>query len=480
MCEPSGSGRSRPSAPEAPISVKRLLEQLKARVEPAFAALCVIGEVSNFRGSGRHWYFTLKDEGAQIQCAVWASQQRFLAHVPKDGQRVILKGSLNVYVQGGSLTLTVTHCEPAGVGDLQARLRLLEAELRAQGLFDRAKRPLPIVPRRIGVVAALGGAALRDVLEITRSRAPGISITVVPAAAQGERCVPEVLAALQALQDPRWGCDVILLVRGGGSLEDLWAYNDPTLVQAVAASTVPVITGVGHEIDVTLVDLAADCRAATPSQAAERATPDQQRLRAELGIKSAALWDRMRWRLRGLESTVNLLADSRGMREVPLRLERLQVRLDALDQRLRRFQPTFAPQRRLDHLAARLTLAHPERRIDTALNRLALLRQRLLALAPAVGREADQPWIQDLWRRLESAMAQHLTRSQRDLDVLQARQEGLDPRAPLQRGFVLARDEAGQPVTSARTLPAGAGIRLQWLDGERLAELRELRPGQDE
>ena len=139
---------------DAPLSVKRLLEQVKARLEPPFSAVCVVGEVSNFRGSGKHWYFTVKDEGATLSCAVWASQQRFLQHRPADGQRVVLKGSLNVYVLGGTLSLAVTHCEPAGTGDLQARLRLLEADLRAQGLFDRPKRPLPRFPRRLGIVAA--------------------------------------------------------------------------------------------------------------------------------------------------------------------------------------------------------------------------------------------------------------------------------------------------------------------------------------
>ena len=202
-------------AMDAPLSVKRLLEQVKTRIEPPFSAVCVMGEVSNFKVSGKHWYFTLKEEGAAIGCAVWASAQRFLPQRPADGQRVVLKGSLDLYVPGGSLKLIVTHCEPAGVGDLQARLRQLEAELRGQGFFDRPRRPLPRFPRRLGVVAALGGAALRDVLEVTARRAPGIDLLIAPAAAQGERCVPETLLALQELQDPHWGCEALLLVRGG-------------------------------------------------------------------------------------------------------------------------------------------------------------------------------------------------------------------------------------------------------------------------
>jgi len=433
---------------DAPLSVKRLLEQIKARLEPAFAAVCVVGEVSNFRGSGRHWYFTLKEEGASLQCAVWAGQQLRLKHAPRDGERVVLQGSLNLYVAGGTLTLAVTHCELAGVGDLQARLRQLEAELRAEGLFDRPKRPLPRFPRRLGVVAALGGAALRDVVEVTGRRAPGIHLLIAPAAAQGERAVPENLLALQEVQDPFWNCDAILLVRGGGSLEDLWAFNDPELVRAVAQCRLPVITGVGHEIDTTLVDLAADRRAATPSQAAELATPDRQQLLSELRRRTEALAGRMAWRLRGLESTLNLLADSRGMRSVPERLERGEARLAALSHRLQRCGGEAGASRRLLALTQRLHLAHPQRRLDQAQGRLGLLAQRL---APAG--------------------AQILRDRRHRREVLQARLQSLDPRGPLERGFVLVRDAQGRPLT--RAAGARGRVALQWQDGVRQAELED-------
>ena len=456
---------------DAPLSVKRLLEQIKARIEPPFAAVCVVGEVSNLRTSGRHWYFTLKEEGAALSCAVWASQQRFLAHTPKNGERVVLKGSLNLYVAGGSLTLAVTHCEAAGVGDLQARLRQLEAELRAAGLFDRPKRALPRFPRRIGVVAALGGAALRDVLEVTGRRAPGIDVLVFPAAAQGERCVPENLLALQEIQDPFWACDVLLLVRGGGSLEDLWAFNDPALVRAVAACRLPIATGVGHEIDTTLVDLAADRRAATPSQAAELVTPDRQQLTAELRRRSEALAARMQWRLRGLESTLNLLADSPGMRAVPERLARAGQRLEALRHRLSRCMPEQAAGTRLESLGRRLHLAHPQRRLDQAQARLALLRQRLGHAGGHAAGEADLPRVREAQRRLLPALDRLLEARSRRLAVLRARLEGLDPKGPLQRGFVLVKDETGRPVTSSQRLPSGAPVGLQWLDGERKGRL---------
>ena len=434
---------------DAPLSVKRLLEQIKARLEPVFSAVCVVGEVSNFRGSGKHWYFTLKEEGAALSCAVWASQQRFLQHRPADGQRVVVRGSLNLYVAGGSLSLAVTHCEPAGVGDLQARLRLLEADLRAQGLFDRPKRSLPRFPKRLGVVAALGGAALRDVVEVTARRSPGIDLLIATAAAQGERCVPETLLALQEIQDPHWGCEAVLLVRGGGSLEDLWAFNDPDLVRAVAQCRLPVITGVGHEIDTTLVDLAADRRAATPSQAAELATPDQSALAAELERRVDALTAKMLWRLRGVETDFNLL----------------------VEHRLRRAEPLAGASARWGALALRLERADPGRGLAGVAGRLALLRQRLGHAAAAAQGEADWPRIQEARRRLFPAIARDLLRREHRCALLAERLQGLDPTGPLARGFVLALGLDGRPVTAAQALPSGAEVRLRWKDGERQARL---------
>lgn len=458
---------------DTPLSVKRLLEQIKARLEPAFAAVCVVGEVSNARTSGKHWYFTLKEEGAALSCAVWASQQRLLKVRPENGMRVVLKGSLNVYVAGGTISLAVTHCEAAGLGDLQQRLRELEAALRVEGLFDRPKRPLPRIPKRIAVIAALGGAALRDVLEVTGRRAPGIDVLIFPAAAQGDRAVPENLLALQEAQDPFWGCDVILLVRGGGSLEDLWSFNDPELVRAVAACALPLVTGVGHEIDTTLVDLAADRRAATPSQAAELATPDREQLRSELRRRTEALTARLEWRLRGFESALNLLADSAGLRSLPLRLERGDARLEALRHRLALAGARVGRSQRLEDLRARLHSAQPQRRLDATRQRLALLTLRLFHLGDLVARAADRPRLHHAGLRLTPAVTRLIELRRQRVEVAFGHLKGLDPTGPLQRGYVLARDAEGRAVTSARTLPAGARLRLQWVDGDRSAELGE-------
>ena len=458
---------------DAPLSVKRLLEQIKARIEAPFSAVCVVGEVSNLRTSGKHWYFTLKEEGAALQCAVWAGSQRLLGHTPRDGERVVLKGSLNLYVAGGSLTLAVTHCEQAGVGDLQARLRQLEAELRAEGLFDRPKRSLPRFPKRIGVVAALGGAALRDVLEVCSKRAPGLDLLIAPAAAQGDRCVPENLSALQEIQDEHWGCDAILLVRGGGSLEDLWGFNDRDLVRAVAECRLPIVTGVGHEIDTTLVDLAADLRAATPSHAALEVTPDLASLRGEVERRTDTLMHIMQWRLRGLESTLNLLSDSPGMRALPQALDRAAMRIAALSHRLQLAGSGLGASVRLADLHLRLHLAHPRQRLDQTSHRLGLLRQRLLHTSNQASGEMARPRLLDSARRLKPAIENLILRRHQRLELLKANLAGLDPTGPLSRGFVLARDAQGRPITSASAACPGELAHLQWLDGERTARIEK-------
>jgi len=429
---------------DTPLSVKRFLEQIKIHVEPRFAHACLVGEVSNFRSSGRHWYFTIKEEGAALSCAVWMTHQKQLKHTPNDGERVVIRGSLNVYVSGGSFTLAVTQCELAGIGDLRQSLRELEASLRSDGVFDRPKLEIPRLPKKIAVIAALGGAALRDILKVTHNRAPGIDIMVFPAAAQGESCVMENLMALQEAQDEYWGCDVVLMARGGGSLEDLWSYNDPDLVRAVSACRLPIITGVGHEIDLTLVDLASDKRAATPSQAAEFATPDRGLLRSELARKTERLNNYMDWRLRGLETTLNMLTD----------------------QGLERFDPLERHRKCLAQFTMRLERAVPFRRLDIADVRLTMLRQRLRHIAPSAARWASNK-INRYIEQLDSLIDHKLEQSIRRLDIALANLKGQNPVNPLSKGFVLVRDQENNQIKSSIGVKTGAKLRLEWKDGNK-------------
>jgi exodeoxyribonuclease VII large subunit len=249
--------------------VRQALEQ-DARLQ----ALTVEGEISDPRtpASG-HLYFTLKDEGAQLRCVMWRNAVLRLSGPPRHGERVIVYGHLSVYEAGGQYQLYCDALVPVGAGDLNARLEALKAQLQAEGLFDEArKRPLPPLPRVIGVVTSPDAAAFQDVLNVLRRRYPLARVVLSPTLVQGDEAPPQIVAALGAL-NARDDIDVILLVRGGGSLEDLWAFNDERVVRAVAASRVPVVAGVGHEVDSTLADFAADVRAPTPSAAAELAAP---------------------------------------------------------------------------------------------------------------------------------------------------------------------------------------------------------------
>jgi exodeoxyribonuclease VII large subunit len=358
---------------------------------------------------------------------------------------LVVAGGLNVYVLGGSLTLVVTQCELVGQGDLQQRLREIEARLRAEGVFDRPKRQLPRIPKKIAVIAALGGAALQDILEVTRKRAPGIDIMVFPASAQGESCVAENLMALQEAQDEFWGCDLIIMARGGGSIEDLWGFNDQELVRAVSMCRLPIITGVGHEIDMTLVDLASDRRAATPSQGAEIATPDRNMLLSELFRRVDFLGRLMDRRLQSLEATLNLLTD----------------------QGLMRIDPLEGHREHLDRLALRLERNAPVRRMDRANMRLSMLHQRLLHIGPQAISMGNSTRVSEYHGRLNSAMTRLLEQRARLLDVTKANLTGLNPEAPLSRGFVMVYNEEKRPVKSSAEVNSNAKLRLQWKDGTR-------------
>ncbi|MBN1262143.1 MAG: exodeoxyribonuclease VII large subunit [Anaerolineae bacterium] len=273
------------AGPESPYSVSEVTARIRALLEREsyLQNLWVAGEVSNFsRASSGHLYFTLKDSGAQLGCVVWRTQVQGLGYAPRSGDRVVVHGRIGLYEAGGRYQLYVDVVQPAGLGTLYQEYERLKAKLEAEGLFAAGrKRPLPQFPRRIGVATSPTAAALRDVLNVLRRRFPLVDVLLSPTLVQGDAAPSRIVRALAAL-NARDDVDVILLVRGGGSLEDLWAFNDERVARAVAASRLPVISGVGHETDFSLADFAADLRAPTPSAAAELATPDQERLREQV------------------------------------------------------------------------------------------------------------------------------------------------------------------------------------------------------
>jgi exodeoxyribonuclease VII large subunit len=263
-------------------------------LDPRLGDVWVQGELSNFkRHSSGHLYFTLKDDKSELACVMWRSQVMYLDFDPQHGDAVLAHGRVAVYEARGQYQLYCDTLQAAGVGELNRQFELLKAKLEAEGLFDPArKRPIPLFPRQIGVVTSPTTAAFQDIQNVLRRRYPVVDVILSPTPVQGKDAPPQIVAALDRL-NTHSQVDVILLARGGGSLEDLWCFNDETVVRAVAASRIPVVTGVGHEIDFTLVDFAADQRAPTPSAAAELVTPDGVLLRADVGDIAARLDDRL-------------------------------------------------------------------------------------------------------------------------------------------------------------------------------------------
>jgi exodeoxyribonuclease VII large subunit len=341
--------------PAEPLSVSEVTARVKDALacDDLLADVRVAGEVSNLsRPASGHVYFTLKDEGAQLRCVMWRSYAARLSRLPRNGDAVIARGRIDVYERDGVYQLYVEALVGQGIGDLNAEFERLKQKLQAEGLFDPArKRPLPRFPHALGIVTSPTGAALQDILNVLQRRYPLVEVYLSPTLVQGEEAPAQIVQAIQRLNDLGC-CDVILVARGGGSLEELWAFNDERVVRAIAASRAPVVCGIGHEIDYTLADFAADVRAPTPSAAAEIITPDVNDLRLQVDAMSTTLTDTMKARL----------AESRN-------------RLRALGRALRLLSPVgqVARQReRLRDAHARLASAYA--------HRLALLRLRLDAL----------------------------------------------------------------------------------------------------
>lgn len=352
------------AAAPSSYSVSEITARVRASLErePLLQNFWVEGEISNFtRASSGHVYFTLKDAGAQLGAVIWRNQAQAMRYTPKNGDKVLAHGKIGVYEPTGRYQMYVDALQPAGRGDLHAEFERLKVQLEAEGLFDAArKRPLPPYPQRIGVVTSPTAAAFRDVLNVLRRRYPLAEVLLSPTLVQGDQAPPRIVAALAAL-NTRDDVDVILVVRGGGSLEDLWAFNDERVARAIAASRRPVVSGVGHEVDFTLADFAADLRAPTPSAAAELATPDGAELQGLLAQ-----------RITRLSRVLNTQCSIR------------QERLSRLSRALERLSPLSrlaGDRQRVDDLVARanVALAH---RLETRRQWVEGLRARLEALNP--------------------------------------------------------------------------------------------------
>ena len=314
------------------LSVSQLTHMIKGTLESTFSGLWISGEVSEVsRPHSGHIYFTLKDEHAQIRAVMWrttAQRQKFQL---QEGQQVVCRGDLDVYPPRGSYQLVVRTVEPQGVGALQLAFKQLQERLAKEGLFDpEHKKPLPAFPRRIAFVTSPTGAAIRDFLEIARRRHPGVHLLVIPARVQGDCAADDIVRGIQLAHRLRPRPDVLVVGRGGGSIEDLWCFNDESVVRAIFAAEIPVVSAVGHEIDVTLSDLAADVRAATPSEAAERIVPSAEQLLQRLAQFKRRLVTSLRGQCIRARSRLDVLAKRRVLKRPLDRLGDLSRRLDEL------------------------------------------------------------------------------------------------------------------------------------------------------
>lgn len=414
-------------------------------LEDAFPLVWVEGEVGNLsRPASGHLYFTLKDAQAQVRCALFKPKSQWLSFTPREGVRVLGRGRLTLYEARGDYQLILDTLEEAGEGALRRAFEQLKARLQAEGLFDQArKRPLPAHVRRLGILTSPTGAAIRDVLSVLARRFPLLEVDVLPVPVQGDGAAPQIVRMLEAAgRSGRY--DVLLLTRGGGSLEDLWAFNDEGLARAIAASPVPVVSAVGHEVDVTLADFAADLRAPTPSVAAELLVPDRndllQRLRALARRLQSTHAARMRDAIQRTDRAALRLQALRPEARLALLRDRREAAWQRLLQAWSRAQ--MAREARVRHASAILRGRHPA-------ERLAALRERLAGLEP----------------RARAATVRHLQRRTLQLHALARSLEAVSPLATVARGYAILQHTDGRVVRRRDDARAGEVLDARLQDG---------------
>ncbi len=427
-------------------TVSRLNEEVREVLEGSFPALWVEGELSNLArpGSG-HMYFSLKDSACQVRCAMFRRSNYALRFTPENGMHVLAHARVGLYPQRGEFQLVVDFMEEAGEGALRRAFEALKQRLAAEGLFDEErKRALPPIPHQIGVVTSPTGAAIRDILSVLKRRFPAIPVVVYPVSVQGATSADEIVAAL-ALAAARAECDVLILARGGGSLEDLWSFNEERVARAVAACPIPVVVGVGHEVDFTIADFVADLRAPTPSAAAELVTPDRE----ELAVTVAALSARLRRRLDEL-----LLTRRRTLDGLTRHLLLLHPR-----RRLEDFM------QHLDRCVLRLGRAM-HHYLQSHGDRLALLHTHLKTVEPSARLRASHESLAALERRLHTAMQESLRVRSAEVQRFTHALAVVSPRHTLARGYAIVTTADGaRVVRSAGEVRKGEKIKAQLAKG---------------
>ena len=430
------------------LSVSDLNRYSRELLEAAFPSVWVEGEISNFSApSSGHWYFTLKDSDAQVRCAMFRNRNLRARLRPANGDRVLVRGSVSLYTARGEYQLIAEELEAAGAGALQRARELLRQRLAAEGLFaPERKRALPPFPAHLGVITSATGAALHDILTVLRRRYPPLRVSVFPVPVQGEGAGAQIAAAIAsanrvapALDPP---LDVLLVGRGGGSLEDLWAFNEEILARAIHASALPVVSAVGHETDFTIADFVADVRAPTPSAAAELLTPDRDTLLRSLAASRTRLAQLLSRELAARRQRLEWL--TRRLRHPGARLREQAQRLDDLELRLR---------------------AGMRHRLQIAESRLAHARTGLAAHSPARRLEEQRRVIAQLDKRLATTMRQTLAAREKRLAALAHLLDSVSPLSTLARGYAILSDAEGRVLRAATDTTPGARVQARLASG---------------
>ncbi|PAV26964.1 exodeoxyribonuclease VII large subunit [Tamilnaduibacter salinus] len=445
-----------PQQPRA-LSVSELNQQVRHLLEVSFLQVWVEGELSGFaRPKSGHWYFTLKDSRAQVSCAMFRGHNQKVRQIPAEGDQVLIRGKVSLYQPRGNYQIIVESMEPAGLGALQQAFEALRARLQDEGLFNAdRKRALPTLPRHIGVVTSRSGAAIHDILTVLKRRCPGIPITLYPTSVQGDNAAGEIVQAID-LAVRHGQADVLIIGRGGGSLEDLWPFNEEVVARAMANCPIPTVSAVGHEVDVSIADFVADHRAPTPSAAAEHLAPDQQRWQQTLQHQTARLNALMQRQLRQWRQRLDQLA---GRLRHPRRdLQLWQQRLDELESRLSgQMQSRLRQHReRLDQHQRRLHGQSPDQRLKERTQQLSQLRDRL-------GREVNRQLQQQQARLQHTAENLHL----------------VSPLATLERGYAIVSTAEKPVIRDAAALAPGDAIQARLGKGHIDATVSASHPEND-
>ena len=428
------------------MSVSELTARIKILVEGHFMDVMVEGEVSNFRRhTSGHWYFTLKDEGAMLRCASFRMQNRLIRFTPEDGLSIRAHGRLSLYEARGEYQLLVEFLEPVGIGALQLAFEQLKNRLAAEGLFDiERKRPLPTLPRTVGVVTSATGAAVRDILRIIKRRNEAINILIAPARVQGDGAAEEIADAIRLLNS-REEVEVIIVGRGGGSIEDLWCFNEESVARAIFNSRAPVVSAVGHETDFTIADFVADLRASTPSAAAEIVAMASDEISEQIARLEAEMTGWLRYRLLEMRGQLRELESSRSFDEVVNRIHIMNQRVDGAAYSIEASIRESIKRSRAAHekVALRLRDADIRRELIAERGALSLLKARLASSAQAkVDKEGEK------------------------FSIAAGKLDSLSPLAVLGRGYAVAFDSRGRIIKRAEDVKTGEPIRLRVGDGE--------------